>query len=124
MLLGLGTDIIEISRIEKALKNDSFRDRVYTSKEIAEAEKKEINKFSTYAGKFCAKEAISKALGTGVREFNLVDMEILSDELGKPRVYFYGSLKEKMLNKYVEISISHCREYATAVAVVMKGENK
>lgn len=124
MLLGLGTDIIEISRIEKALKNDSFRDRVYTSKEIAEAEKKGINKFSTYAGKFCAKEAISKALGTGVREFNLVDMEILSDELGKPRVYFYGSLKEKMLNKYVEISISHCREYATAVAVVMKGENK
>lgn len=124
MLLGLGNDIIEISRIEKALKNDSFRDRVYTSKEIIETEKKGINKFSTYAGKFCAKEAISKALGTGVRGFNLNDIEILSDELGKPKVYFYGSLKEMMLNKYIEISISHSREYATAVAVLMKGDNK
>lgn len=124
MLLGLGTDIIEISRIEKALKNDNFKYKVYTPKEIEEAEKKGINKFSTYAGKFCAKEAISKSLGTGVRGFNLIDIEILSDELGKPKVYFYGSLKEMMLDKYIEISISHCKEYATAVAILMKGENK
>lgn len=115
----LGTDIVEISRIKKALENESFKLRVYTSREIEELEKKGVNKYSSYAGRFCAKEAISKAVGTGVRGFNLVDIEILGDELGKPRVYLHGNLKEILAGKNVEISISHCKEYATAVAIIM-----
>lgn len=123
MILGLGTDIVEISRIKKALENDNFKKRVYTAEEIAEAEKKGVGKYFTYAGKFSAKEAISKAFGTGVRGFSLTDIEIVSDTLGKPYVNFKGNLIEKMSGKSVEISISHCKEYATAVAILMRGEN-
>lgn len=115
----IGTDIVEISRIKKALENESFKLRVYTSKEIEELDKKGVNRYSSYAGRFCAKEAISKALGTGVRGFNLTDIEILSDSLGKPKVHLYGSLKEIIDGKNIEISISHCKEYATAVAIIM-----
>lgn len=122
MILGVGTDIIEISRIKKAIENESFLKKVYTDCERIEAEHKGINSVATYAGKFCAKEAISKALGTGIRDFKLQDIEILSDKLGKPNVYFKGELANKMEDNKIEISISHCKEYATAVALLLKGE--
>lgn len=119
MICGLGNDIIEISRIEKAIKNIKFIEKVYTENEIISIEKKG-NKAETYAGKFSAKEAISKAFGTGVRDFNLTDIEILNDELGKPIVSLKNKLKEKYFNFQINISISHCKEYATAVAILIK----
>ena len=122
MILGLGNDIVEIARIKRAIENETFLKRVYTSAEIIEAEKKGVNCAASFAGKFSAKEAVSKALGTGVRGFSLLDIEILSDNLGKPEVYFRGNLAEKMKGKEACISISHCKEYATAVAILMRGE--
>lgn len=121
MILGLGNDIVEIKRIEKAISNEKFIKRVYTEKEIEIIEKKG-NKGASYAGRFSAKEAISKALGTGVRDFNLTDIEILNDELGKPYVVLNNKLKDRMANMRIEISISHSKEYATAVAVMFKKE--
>ncbi|WP_410207957.1 holo-ACP synthase [Fusobacterium sp.] len=121
MLIGIGNDIVEIQRIKKAVENKIFLEKVYTESEIKEAEKKGVNMASSLAGKFSAKEAVSKALGTGVRGFKLLDIEILSDNLGKPEVYFKGNLAEKMKENSVQISISHCKEYATAVAIVMRG---
>lgn len=118
MILGIGNDIVEIARIEKAVQNENFKKRVYTLREIEIVEKKGAGKFSSYAGRFSAKEAISKALGTGVRGFALVDIEIINDELGKPVVNFKNSLKEEMKNKQVDISISHSKEFATAVAII------
>lgn len=118
MILGIGNDIVEIARIERAIQNESFKRRVYTLCEIELIEKKGVGKIASYAGRFSAKEAISKAMGTGVREFNLVDIEILNDELGKPVVVFKNSLEEKMRGKRVELSISHSKEYATAVAII------
>ena len=79
-------------------------------------------KAASYAGRFSAKEAISKALGTGVRDFNLTDIEILNDKLGKPYVVFKNILKDRMADVRMEISISHSKEYATAVAVMFKKE--
>lgn len=121
MILGIGNDIVEISRIEKAISNEKFLKRVYTEKEIELIEKKGVPAAS-YAGRFSAKEAISKALGTGVRDFNLTDIEILNDELGKPFVIFKNNLLEIMKDKKIEISISHSREYATSVAILIEKE--
>ncbi|MGL6023214.1 MAG: holo-ACP synthase [Cetobacterium sp.] len=117
--LGIGNDIVEIDRIEKAISKNGFKKRVFTEKEIDMIEKKG-GKIESYAGRFSAKEAISKALGTGVRGFNLVDIEILNNRLGKPEVTLLGNLKDKKLK--IEISISHCKTYATAVAIAMEGE--
>ena len=116
---GIGNDIIEISRIENAVKKESFVKKVFTEKEIeyiiSRGERAE-----TYAGKFSAKEAVSKALGTGVRGFSPNDIEILNNELGKPYVIFKNSIKDFNDKYFVDISISHCREYATAAAIIFK----
>ena len=91
-IYGIGTDIIEISRIRDAInRTSSFKKKVYTEKEIEYIEKKK-EPYVSYAGRFAAKEAVSKALGTGVRGFSLSDVEILNDELGKPNVVLYNEI--------------------------------
>lgn len=118
-ILGLGNDIVEISRIEKAILKKGFLEKVFTEKEI-ELMKSKGNRVESYAGRFSAKEAISKAFGTGVRGFKLTDIEILNDDLGKPIVSLKGILKEREKKVKIELSISHCKEYATAVALVLE----
>ncbi len=118
MFKGLGNDIVEIERIKKAIeRTPKFLSKVFTEREIEVVSSKK-NPYPSYAGRFAAKEAISKAFGTGVRGFSLVDIEILPDDLGKPRVYLYGELKKRYLEENIMISISHSRDYATAVAVL------
>ena len=122
MIVGIGNDIIEIERIEKAISKEGFKNKVYTQKEL-ENIKKRGDRVETYAGIFSAKEAISKAIGTGVREFSLTDLEILNDDLGKPYVAVSEKLdkiiKDKKEDYQIEISISHSKKYATAVAIVI-----
>lgn len=119
-VFGIGNDIVEIDRIKKAMnKNPKFRERVYTQKEIEYLEKKS-NPYPSYAGRFAAKEAVSKAMGTGVRGFNLFDIEVLNDDLGKPQVKLLGELGEKYADFNIMLTISHSREYATAVAIMIK----
>ena len=121
MILGIGNDIIEIERVEKAILKEGFKNKVYTQKELENIEKRG-NRTETYAGIFSAKEAISKAIGTGVREFSLADLEILNDDLGKPYVVVSEKLDKILKNKkedyQIEISISHSRKYATAMAII------
>lgn len=121
-ILDIGTDIIEISRIKKAKeKNERFLERVFTDNEI------ELFKLNGYkphsiAGNFAAKEAISKALGLGIRGYNLKDIEILRDRLGKPIVKTYNKLSKICIDYSVleiKVSISHCKEYAVANAMVI-----
>ena len=122
MIVGIGNDIIEIERIEKAISKEGFKNKVYTQKEL-ENIKKRGDRVETYAGIFSAKEAISKAIGTGVREFSLTDLEILNDDLGKPYVVVSEKLdkilKTKKEDYQIEISISHSKKYATAMAVIV-----
>ena len=122
MIVGIGNDIIEIERIEKAISKESFKNKIYTQREL-ENIKKRGNRAETYAGVFSAKEAISKAIGTGVREFSLTDLEILNDDLGKPYVAVSEKLdkiiKDKKEDYQIEISISHSKKYATAIAMVI-----
>ena len=121
MIVGIGNDIIEIERIEKAILKEGFKDKIYTQREL-ENIKKRGNRAETYAGVFSAKEAISKAIGTGVREFSLIDLEILNDDLGKPYVVVSEKLdkiiKSKKEDYQIEISISHSKKYATAMAII------
>ncbi|MCI6153069.1 MAG: holo-ACP synthase [Fusobacterium perfoetens] len=117
--VGIGNDIIEIKRIEKAIKNSNFIKKVFTENEIKLFEIKG-NRVETYAGRFAAKEAISKSLGTGFKGFSLTDIEVLNDDLGKPYVIFKNNIKEYNKKYSVNISISHCKEYATAVAITFK----
>ena len=120
-IYGIGTDIIEISRIEKAINQTSlFRRKVYTEKEIEHIEKKR-HPYASYAGRFAAKEAVSKALGTGIRGFSLLDIEVLRDELGKPYVKLYGNAREiflKLGGTRLEVSISNTATLVIATAVL------
>ena len=121
MIVGIGNDIIEIERIEKAISKEGFKDKIYTQREL-ENIKKRGNRAENYAGVFSAKEAISKAIGTGVREFSLTDLEILNDDLGKPYVVVSEKLDKILRNKkedyQIEISISHSKKDATAMAII------
>ncbi|MBK5251766.1 MAG: holo-ACP synthase [Peptostreptococcaceae bacterium] len=112
--MGLGTDIIEIERIRGNM-NERFLCRIFTAKERERIEDKSYRA----AGIFAAKEAVSKALGTGICGFGWKDIEILKKENGEPYVSLHGKAeaiaKEQGIKK-MEITISHCREYATAVA--------
>ena len=121
MIVGIGNDIIEIERIEKAISKEGFKNKIYTQRELENIEKRG-DRVETYAGIFSAKEAISKAIGTGVREFSLTDLEILNDDLGKPYVVVSEKLdkilKAKKEDYQIEISISHSKKYATAMAII------
>ena len=122
MIVGIGNDIIEIERVEKAISKEGFIAKVYTQREIENIVKRG-NRTETYAGIFSAKEAISKAIGTGVREFALTDLEILNDDLGKPYVIVSDKLNKIIQRKkesyQIEIAISHSKKYATAMAIIL-----
>ncbi|MGN1031618.1 MAG: holo-ACP synthase [Butyricicoccaceae bacterium] len=110
---GLGTDIIEIKRIADALKREAFVKRVYTEHEQEYFRARGVSAAESAAGMFCAKEAVAKALGTGFR-MPIRSIEIGHDELGSPYVISPGG-------RFL-LSISHCKEYATATAILLEEE--
>ncbi len=120
-VLGVGTDIIEIERIEEAIgrHGDRFLNRLFTEKE-----KKYCLRYKKpgthFAGRFAAKEAILKAFGTGLqKEMTWKEIEIVNDRQGKPEVHLSERLKKIMAMDHIFISISHCESYATATAIVV-----
>ena len=78
--------------------------------------------YHSYAVRFAAKEAVSKAVGTGIRGFSVLDIEILNDELGKPYVILHNKKKKKMEGYAIQISLSHSREYAVSTVIVYKNK--
>jgi len=118
-----GTDIIEISRIKESIENlgDTFKNKIYTEKEIEYCESKKNAKYQHYAGRFAVKEAIFKAISELLDdkyEISWKDAEILNDIQGKPRVSFKTKkIQQKIEN--IDISISHCKEYAIANVVII-----
>ncbi len=116
MILGVGTDLVEIDRIKKACEKDSFVVRTFTETECRQAG----GSASMFAGSFAVKEAVAKALGTGFRTFMPIDIEVVRDELGKPYVNLYKGARtrfEEMGMKHIEVSITNTAEYAMAFAV-------
>lgn len=124
-IFGIGIDIAEIYRIKDILeKNNRFINKIFTENERKYFESKNF-RVETIAGNFAAKEAISKALGTGIRNFGFKDIEVIRDEKGKPIVKTYNNL-EKICIDYnvleIKVSISHSDNYAVANAIVIVKE--
>lgn len=120
MIIGIGTDIIEIERIGEAIKrNKHFLDKLFTENEMLLFKSKAM-KTEVIAGNFAAKEAISKALGTGIRGFSFKDIEIIRDELGKPIAILNQEVEKIIGNKMynLNISISHDNSSAIAFAIL------
>lgn len=120
MILGIGTDIIEIDRISRAIDNTPmFLEKIFTKREIEQLTRSKL-RVESVAGNFAVKEAVSKALGTGVRGFNFKDIEVLRDELGKPVVEVSDKIKEliKVNNYLFNVSISHNKTMAIAFVVL------
>lgn len=118
---GVGTDIIEIDRIERSIERygQKFLDRIFTKEEQNYCSKYH-HASRNFAGRFAAKEAVVKALGTGIREgVSWLDIDIINDEHGKPCVSFSKKLQEAFPGTEVLLSISHAKEYATAVAILI-----
>lgn len=127
MIIGLGVDIVEIERIRELLnKGDAFLEKIFTVQEI-EALKKRNLRPEFVAGRFAAKEAVSKALGTGIRGFSFKDIVISNDDLGKPLVKFTGKAEE-IASSYgktvVSLSISHEVNNAIAFAIIQEANNE
>lgn len=119
MIHGIGTDIIEIERIQQAIDRHGIRfiNKIFTKKEQAYASKHQPSS-GVYAGRFAAKEAVIKALGTGFRDgISFIDIEIINDANGKPSVHLSDQLQKRFPKANILISISHCKEYATAFAI-------
>lgn len=116
MIVGIGTDLIEIKRVLKACEKDSFVNKIYTEEEI-KLGKLDKRKF---ADNFAVKESISKMIGTGFREVIPKEIEVLRDPLGKPYVNLYGKCLEIAKNLEIDrilVSISNTKEYSIAFAV-------
>lgn len=118
-----GTDIIEINRIKESIESleDIFKNKIYTEKEIEYCESKKNAKYQHYAGRFAAKEAIFKAVSELLNdkfEISWKDAEVLNDINGKPKITFKSKKIEEKIES-IDISISHCKEYAVANVVII-----
>lgn len=122
MIAGIGTDIVEILRIGQMIERhgEHFLTRVFTDDEIQYCQRRRES-YQHFAGRWAAKEAVMKVLGTGfVRGISWREIEVCAHTSGKPTVALYGGTREFARSRGVGdmlISISHCREYATATAI-------
>ena len=117
MIYGIGTDLIEVDRIQKAYARESFRKKIYTEQEqqmIAEHAQRA-------AGNFAVKESVVKAFGTGFGKISAIEIEVLREASGKPYVVLHGAAKElaeqeKILQ--IHVSISNVKEYAASYVIM------
>ena len=122
MRITCGTDIIEISRIKENIDTigEKFIEKIYTEKERNYCESKQAQKYQHYAARFAAKEAIFKAISESldnIYSFSWKDAEIENDKNGKPQVHLNIMKKDDI--ESIDLSISHCKEYACANVVVL-----
>ena len=123
-IFGIGTDIVSVGRIKNSLKNNNFLMRVFNEKEIIKC-KKIKNSINCYAKRFAAKEAFSKALGTGISSgINFNEIVVLNKKSGKPYISFVGKTKKILSKKFkgkkskVSLSLSDEKKYAVAFVTI------
>ena len=128
MIAGIGTDIADVRRFEKWVKNPEMLERFFNEKEMSSAKSVSAKSVSAkcqhYAVRFAAKEAFSKALGTGLSGFSLKDVYITNDGEGKPLLNIEGAalslMKERLGECNAFVSLSHEKDYAIAFVVLEK----
>ena len=125
-IFGIGTDIVNIKRMKKSIKKNGvvFKNKIFSKNEINYCEKKK-NPFPFYAKRFAAKEALSKALGTGIRKgINFKNIEVYNDNFGKPSIQLKGStadfLKKKIKTRkyFIYLSLSDDLPWAQATVII------
>lgn len=127
MIEGIGVDIVEVSRIEKAVKRlgFTFLRRVFTNKEIKNSKKRK-RPYEYLAARFATKEAVFKALNDGLDgSIAWRNIEILNDKTGRPKVTLYGKAKTLQKKKKVDqihVSVSHTKTYAVATAALVRNK--
>jgi holo-[acyl-carrier-protein] synthase len=116
MIYGIGNDIVEMARITASMQNKRFMVFCFSERERTEYDGN-VQKLS---GCFAAKEAIAKALGTGVRGFSMDEITVMRDELGKPYFMFEGKIEQIMVSKSLtaHLAITNTNEYALANVVL------
>ena len=124
--LGIGVDIVQNSRIRKSITNEKFLLRIFTNDEINKS-KKTKNKTAFFSKRFAAKEAFSKALGTGFREtLNFKDISITNNKYGKPSIKINNKLLNLICKKFktkkinVLLSISDESKHSIAFVILEK----
>lgn len=123
MSISCGVDIIEIDRVKRAVEQSgkAFLERVFTSGEMEYCENRGASKFLSYAARFAAKEAVSKAFGTGISNgLRWQDIEVVNSLLGAPEVTLHNKAAEIAQERGVtgiSLSLSHCESHATAFVV-------
>jgi holo-[acyl-carrier protein] synthase len=119
-IYGVGIDLVSVSRIHAALDRypERFRDRVFTPAEVQFCETLG-DKYPSYAGRFAAKEAFSKALGTGLRgAIGWTEIDVMDNERMRPTIKVTGRAEKILAGRKVHLSISHLPDYATAIVVI------
>lgn len=126
MIVGIGIDLVEIHRVKKAIEKPQFVQRVFTPAEQAYCDGRGRQNAASYAARFAAKEAVMKALGTGLSGGGTwQDIEVLPDELGKPVMHltgYFGQLAGDLGVSRIHVSLSHAQEMAVAQILLWKGE--
>ena len=125
-ILGIGVDIVDISRFNKLIRNNDFIKRIFSNSEILIA-KKIRNKKVYYAKRFAAKEALAKSIGTGFRNnLNFKDISIINDKLGKPSFVITNKIKNIVKDQFKTssfnffLSISDEKKYSIAYVILQK----
>ena len=125
-ILGIGVDIVSNLRIQKAIKKNSFVNRVFSKSEIYQS-KKTQNKSNYFSKRFAAKEAFMKALGTGFRyNVNFKDISVINNKEGKPELKITNNIKKLLINRLkvkkfnLFISLSDEKNYSIAFVVIQK----
>lgn len=118
-----GIDIVDIKRIEKSTSNNRFLNRVFSKKELDFFSSKK-NPYPSMAGNWAAKEAFSKAIGTGVKGFSLNEVSILRYDNGKPYIELSGKAKDITKGLLFSVSISHTDTLATAIVISFQNEDQ
>ena len=121
MILGVGVDIVHISRMERWEKIPGIFKRFFHPLELAEAESRGSAMIMALAARFAAKEAFGKALGTGLREIKLSDIRVKTDFNGKPLIAVYNTaliVYQRCGGSHIHLSLTHERDNAVAFVVI------
>ncbi len=123
----IGTDIVEVARVREAIERtgEAFLNRVYTKGEQTYCDGRGAHRFECYAARFAAKEALAKALGTGIGEHvSFAEIEVIHDALGKPALRLYGGALDFYTRRFpdmqIDVSLSHTESLAVATVLVSK----
>ncbi len=121
MIKGLGIDIVDVHRMEHWPRVEGLVERFFNPSEIASSKERGSSYILSLAARFAAKEAFGKALGTGLKNLKLTDIEVVNNFNGKPDIVLHGTALKAFHGRgggYIHLSLTHEKESAVAVVII------